>query len=299
MGRQRRAPQLRHQRLVRADEPPHRRRLGLERALLAVQQVRVKAGRPPHGLRGVVREDVEPPEPRFQVAREQLDARRVAQVEAVELEALAPLREVGLGGVAARGVAGKARGGDHAGARAEHLQRGLVTDLQTRAGDDRDAPVEPRGLRALLPVERGARRAHRVVEEVHAAERDFADVAIARLEELRAAGCRLVVRAIDHRLARRREQRCPLSGADAGREDDARVVSLLLDAIATAQRLREANALVLVGPGDAPRRLEQRAAHAFVDARQHAAVVGDGAEHAQRGGEFGVGGSVGHSRAPA
>ena len=63
---------------------------------LALEHVPVELGRPAHGLAGVVDDEVEPVACRDEVPAERLDARRVAQVEAEDLEPVAPLLEVGL-----------------------------------------------------------------------------------------------------------------------------------------------------------------------------------------------------------
>ena len=70
------------------------------RRLLAGHHVRVEVGRPPHRLAGVVDDEVEARPRRQQLAAERLDARRVAQVEAEDLEPIGPLVEVGLARVA-------------------------------------------------------------------------------------------------------------------------------------------------------------------------------------------------------
>ena len=117
-------------------------------------------------------------------AREQLDARAMAQIQAVDLQAVREGFEVGFAREALRGVARKARGDDHARAGAQHHQRGLVADLQARAGDQRGLADQRRRLEALLVVELRARLAHRVVEEVQPAVLRLAHVAAARVLQL-------------------------------------------------------------------------------------------------------------------
>ncbi len=78
---------------------------------------------------------------------ERLDARRVAQVEAEDLEPVAPLLEVGLRGVAGRRVAREARRDDQLRAGAQQLDPRLVADLDAPAGEQRDAAAEVGGLR--------------------------------------------------------------------------------------------------------------------------------------------------------
>ncbi len=92
----------------RADAAP-RTRAPASRARAArldLHHVPVEVRRPAHGLAGVVDDEVEPVARLVQVPAERLDARRVPQVEAVDLEPLAPVVEVGLlrvPGAASRG----------------------------------------------------------------------------------------------------------------------------------------------------------------------------------------------------
>jgi hypothetical protein len=72
---------------------------------LARDQVGVEADRAADGLRRVVDDVIEARQRAIEVGAEQLDARRVAEIEAVQLEPMAPLGEVGLARVAHRGVA--------------------------------------------------------------------------------------------------------------------------------------------------------------------------------------------------
>ena len=65
-------------------------------AVSPLHHVRVELRRPPHGLAGVVDDEVEPVARGEQVAAERLDARRVPQIEPEDLEPVAPVAEVGL-----------------------------------------------------------------------------------------------------------------------------------------------------------------------------------------------------------
>ena len=84
---------------------------------------------------------------------ERLDARRVAQVEAEDLEAVAPLGEVGLLRVARRRIAREARGDDQLRAGAQQLESRLVADLHAAAGEQRHAAAQIGQLGALGEVE--------------------------------------------------------------------------------------------------------------------------------------------------
>ena len=161
------------------------RHVGQRRRLLR-HHVRVEVGRTAHGLAGVVDDEVEPRPRGQQLAAERLDARRVTQVETEHLEAVAPLGEVGLLGVAAGGVAGEARGDDEVRAGAQQLQPGLVADLHAAAGEQRHASAQVGQLGALAEVELRARRAQLVVEMVDDGVLLLADVAVQRLDRPRA-----------------------------------------------------------------------------------------------------------------
>jgi hypothetical protein len=157
-------------------------------ARLEVEQVRVERGRPADGLARVVDQDVEPGERALEVAREDLDGGGVPQVQAVDVQAVLPVREVALARVALRGVVGEARGGDHRSTGAEHLEGGLEADLDPRPRDHGDPAVEGDGLEALVVIEGRAIGAQRVIEEVEAREVRLADVAALRLLQRRTFG---------------------------------------------------------------------------------------------------------------
>ena len=124
----------------------------------------VEVGRTPHGLAGVVDDEVEAIARGQQLAAERLDARRVAQVESEDLEAIAPLGEVRLLRVARRGVAREARRDDELRAGAQQLEAGLIADLHAPAGEQRDAAAQVGELGALGEVDLRARRAQLIVE---------------------------------------------------------------------------------------------------------------------------------------
>ena len=146
----------------------------------------------------------------------------MAQVEAVDLQPVAPLGEVGLGRVARCRVARETRGDDQLGAGAQQLQAGLVADLHAAAGEQRHAPAQVGQLAALGVVERGALGAQLVVEEMDRRIFLLAHVAVFRLDRLawlRGIGLgRNVVRqeAFRHERVRRGEHRLAPQRADAG-----------------------------------------------------------------------------------
>ena len=234
-----------HAGLVRAQQRLQlRRQVGMG-AGLEVEQVRIEGRRPAHRLAGVVDQDVEAAEAPFEVPREDLDRRRVAQVEPVDLEAVLPLREVALARVALGGVVGKARGGDHLAAGAQDLERGLEADLHPRARDHRHAAVQRGGLEALVVVEGRAVRAQRVVEEMKPGEVRLADVAALGLAERRAVRLRAFPRRRgDPRRGGRHEDGGLARRADPGRRARLAIVVLHLLLLAPAELLHQPGGLV-------------------------------------------------------
>ena len=152
----------------------HRR----QRRRLPFHHVAIEVGRPAHGLARVVDDEVEARAGGEQLAAERLDARRVAQIEAEDLEAMSPLAEVGLAGVPLRRVARKPRRDDDVRAGAQQLERGLIADLDAAAGDQRDTSAQIGQLGALAEVERRAVGTELIVEVVNDGEVLLADVAM-------------------------------------------------------------------------------------------------------------------------
>jgi len=161
---------------------------------------------------------------------EGLDAGRVAQVQAEDLEPVPPLAEIGLLGVTCRRVAREARGDDQRGAGAQQLQAGLVADLDAAAGEQRDAAAEVGGLGALEEIEVAAGRAHLVVEVVDARVLFLAHVAVLRLERFAHGPVGDLVHGLVGRreVVRRGEHRLAAQLADAGGIEQGVVMGVLL-----------------------------------------------------------------------
>jgi hypothetical protein len=175
---------------VGADEAAHLLRHLGHRGLLAGHHVGVEVGRPSYRLAGVVDDEIQARPRRHQLVAEGFDTRRVAQVEAEDLESIGPLVEVRLTRVAHRRVARKARRDDDMGAAAQQLEAGLVADLDAPAGQQRDPAAQVGQFGALGEVERRARRAQLIVEVVDDREPRLADVAVLRLDRLPRLGVR-------------------------------------------------------------------------------------------------------------
>ena len=109
---------------------------------------------------------------------QRFDARRVAQVQPEDFEAIRPLCEIRFPRIALGRIAGKASGYDESRPRAQQLQAGLIADLDASPGQKCDSPTEVGQLRPLVEVELGARRAHLIVEVVDHGIVLLADVAM-------------------------------------------------------------------------------------------------------------------------
>ena len=150
---------------------------------LEVHHVPVELRRPSHRLAGVVDDEVEPGPGDVEVVAERLHARRVAQVEAEDLEPVGPVVEVGLLRVAQGGVAREPGRDDQLRAGAEELDAGLVADLHPAAGQEGHPAAEVGRLGPLVEVQRAAVRAQLVVEVVDLDVVLLADVAVLRVAQ--------------------------------------------------------------------------------------------------------------------
>ena len=103
------------------------------RRRLPFHHVRVERRRPANGLAGVVDDEVEAMARLQHLAAERLHAGRMSQVEAEDLEPIAPFAEIGLARVARRRIPRKARGDDEVGARTKQLESRLIADLHAAA----------------------------------------------------------------------------------------------------------------------------------------------------------------------
>jgi hypothetical protein len=228
----------------------------------------------------------------------------VAQIDAVDVEAIDPLGRVELGGEPARGVVREPRDDDGLGAGAQQLDRGLVADLDPRAGDQADAAAEVRGLVALAPVELRARRAHLIVELVQLEELGLAHVAQPRGLDPRRSG-RLVAPRLglgphvlvavvvdgsgavelhpDRPRQRRAEDRIAPQRADPGPIEQ-RLIRAPHRALAFAQqRLAQRLPRVAIRPRHPAGGAHQPRAQLVRDAGELRQIVGDLLEHARRG----------------
>ena len=174
----------------------------------AGHHVGVEVRRAPHGLAGVVDDEVEAIARAQQFVAEGFHAGRVAQVQAEDLETVAPFAEVRLLGITRGRVTRKARGDDQVRARAQQLEPGLVADLDASAGEQGDAPAQVGQFGALAEVELGAGRAQLVVEVVDELVLLLADVAMLwlRARLLMAAGAVFQWADVLCRKAERREE---------------------------------------------------------------------------------------------
>jgi hypothetical protein len=170
------------QSLVPAEQPAKAGGQARQRGGLAIHHVRIEIRRPPHRLAGVVDDEVESRPRREELAAEGLDARRVAQIEAEDLEPVLPVGKVGLAGVALRGVTREARGDDEMRARAQQLEPRLITNLDAAARQQRDTTAKVGQLGPFRKIERRACGTQLIVEVMNDRILLLADVAVLRFE---------------------------------------------------------------------------------------------------------------------
>src|SRR5687767_10555189 len=176
------------QSFVRTNQSSHVIRHVVQRGGLARHHVGVEAGRTPHGLTRVIDDEVETRARGEQLAAEGLDAGRMAQVEAEDLEAMTPFSKVRLTGVTRRRIPWEARSHDQVRTAAQQLESRLVADLHAPAGEQRDAATEIGQLGALTEVQLRARRTQLIVEVMNQRVLLLADVAVLELAGLWALG---------------------------------------------------------------------------------------------------------------
>jgi hypothetical protein len=92
------------------------------------------------------------------------DTGRVAQIQAENFQAVAPVREVRLRGVTHGRVARKTGGHNEMHAGAQQFDACLVADFHAPAGEQRHASAQVGQFGPLAPVQFRARRAKLVVE---------------------------------------------------------------------------------------------------------------------------------------
>ena len=220
---------------------------------------------------------------------ERLDARRVPQVEAEDLQPVAPLLEVRLPRVAGGGVAREAGGDDQGGSRAEQLDPGLVADLHPSAREERHPAGEVRRLRALHEVEVSARRAELVVEVVHLRELRLADVAVPGIVDVLALGVRLAgPEVVRLEVVRRdvlrwedvggREHGLRPEPADAGLGEHRLVPRQLVGPLPPLTGPDPLPTELDIGAEHVARRVEQLDPLLLAEDREHRRVGGDGSE---------------------
>jgi hypothetical protein len=171
------------------------------------------------------------------------------QVEAVDLEPVGPLAEIGLASVAGRRVARKPRSDDQTRACAEKLDPCLVADFHAATGEQSDAATQVRELRTLPEILLGAGDAQAVVEMVDRREFLLADVTNTRVFSF---GIGLVVGVELVRFRRREIRRCDEDWlaaqlADAGCGEESLFALHLLQFLFSFDNLQELAAAERVG----------------------------------------------------
>ena len=120
-------------------------------------------------------------------------ARRVAQIQTIDLQTVGPFAEVRFLGIALRGIPGEPRCHNQGGSGTQQLNAGLVANLDTPSGQQRYTPPQVGKFRSLHEVKLGALRTHLVVKMVDHAVVDLANVAVVRIRGFRVLLLRLRV----------------------------------------------------------------------------------------------------------
>ena len=270
---------------VGAQQPAHVRRHPVERRRLPFHHVGVEIGRPPHRLARVVDDEVEARAGGEQVTAERFDAGRVAQVEAEDLQPVAPVGKIRFARVARGGIARKARRHDQLRTAAQQLEPRLVPDLHAAARQQRNTTAQVSDLSALAEIELRACGAQLVVEVMDLDVLFLADIAVLQLlgvgavsPELLRSGGRTARAEIRWACGR------PAFAAASGSLFPARdLIALHARGFALARRdLRHATPLDAVGMIDRRHRLEQSLAFVIRDAFEHRPIRRDRFEQLNR-----------------
>src|ERR1035437_10083573 len=200
----------------------------------------------------------------------------MAQVEAENFEAMAPVLEVWFRRITHGRVARETRANDELRPGAQQFDAGLITDLHASAGEQCHAPAQIRRLRALDKIQLRALRTKLVVEMVDGRVILFADVAILRFDdfaEFRVVRDFLLLEILRRKNIRRGENFFAAQFADAC-FIQLRLVALQFVRLAQPRLgLHQPPPFGHIGAKNFPRRREQP--RAFLDGqfRQHRAIA--------------------------
>ncbi len=166
------------QSFVLTQELPLGRRHCREGSCLLFHHVLVERWRTAHRLAGVVDDEVQPVPAVEQHLAECFHARRVPEIQSVDVEPVSPVAKIRFRCVARRRVPREPGRHDELGPAAQQLESCLVADLDPATGEQCHPAAQVGEFGALDEVEVGARRAHLVVEMVQLGEVLLADIAV-------------------------------------------------------------------------------------------------------------------------
>src|SRR4051812_19444538 len=104
----------------------------------------VEIRRAPHGLAGVIDDEIETFAGGEYVTAKRFNARGVAKIKSEDFQAMPPGLKIGLGAVAHGGVTREAGGYDKLRSGAEEFDARLEADLHSSAGQERDSTLQVR-----------------------------------------------------------------------------------------------------------------------------------------------------------
>ena len=138
----------------------------MQRRRFARHHVLIERWRPPDGLARVVDDEIEPVASGEDFPAEGFDTRRVTQIEPIDLESIAPFREILFAGITRSRIARESRGDNERRARTQQLDSRLISDLDASAGKQCDASPQIGQLTSFKPIELRACRAQLIIEMV-------------------------------------------------------------------------------------------------------------------------------------
>jgi hypothetical protein len=146
--------------------------------------VPIKIRRAPHGLAGVVDDEIQARVSGQDMLAESFHARRMAQIQPKDLEPIAPILEILFRGIACRRIPRETRGHDQARPRPQQFDPGLITDLDTAARQERHPAAQIGQLGAFTKIQLRANRTELIIEVMNNGIVLLADVTVLRLDHL-------------------------------------------------------------------------------------------------------------------
>lgn len=147
---------------------------------LVGHQVAVESRRTSDRLAGIVQDEVEPRQCLTKMIRKGFNARRVSQIDAVNLKSCRPVGTVVFGRETRGGISRKSSCHNDLATSSQKLQRCVIPDFDSATREQSKATRQIERPLPTLPVQFGTARTKGVVEKMDAIEILFADVTAPR-----------------------------------------------------------------------------------------------------------------------